>query len=176
MKAKFLLSYSDFANAQRLHAKQNPTETVANITMVICALFGTTLLLLLVFVHGKANRHSTVLDWAGCIFLILLPFARIGLQSLTWKRAYNRFSTGQECTVEFDSKNLSFSSDYSTGETLWTAFKSYVEGEKCFLLYIAQGRFLIFPKRLLDADQISELRTLFSEKIGRVGMPDRVKT
>jgi hypothetical protein len=85
--------------------------------------------------------------------------------------------TERSCALDFDfdEKRLHVSSEVSTGELLWTAFLSYTEGERAFLLYTAPGRFLVIPKHSLDEAEVNELRTLLRDRISTTGIPSTTK-
>jgi hypothetical protein len=48
----------------------------------------------------------------------------------------------------------------AAGRHLWGAFHGYLEGERTFVLYLNQYKFVIIPKRAMTSEQCNELRVL----------------
>jgi hypothetical protein len=54
--------------------------------------------------------------------------------------------------------------EYAKSEIEWPAISRFAEDKNVFLLYMAQAKFLVIPKRILSAEQIEEARALFTAK------------
>ena len=177
MRIEYTSNYRDFADAQKLHRRSKPTYEASLLVFGFFAVLGAVILihgLLTYGFTGLLDHHVT--DFACGVFLVLLPVFYWANFIYSIRRGFRLTSTGQVCAIDFESDGLRMIGEHSKGEILWSAFHSFVEGPRCFLLYLAPGRFLSVPKRLLDGAKLPDFRSLLSEKIGRTGIPSTVKT
>jgi hypothetical protein len=74
-------------------------------------------------------------------------------------------SRSGDCTVNFTTEAIFTTGAHSKSEIQWSAIQSSSEDEKCILLYLAPGRFLVIAKRACTPAQIEDLQALFSSCI-----------
>jgi hypothetical protein len=69
--------------------------------------------------------------------------------------------------VEFSDAGVKTDSGIASSQVSWKAFLRYVESIDTFLLYTSPACFVIVPKRVLQTEQVSELRRLLQTHVGR---------
>jgi len=164
MQITFTVSLKDYTAAQKLHAKRSEISFLGYCTArYFYPFFGVFILAFeLTPHHSSSSSNSHFLSVACGVFLILLP-AYIYFAT---RRSYVRtMSGGGACTAEFTPEAIRTVGAHSKSEVQWSAIRNFSEDERCFLLYLAPGRFLILPKRACASGQIEELRALFASCI-----------
>jgi len=170
MKITFQLTLDDFLAAQHLHATRDSLRkffyVLKNFIYPIIGLIFLLFAILISRTDGYSGGDSMLLIASG-IFLALFPL----YVRLLWKRCYKRTRSGNgDCNVLFNQDGLLIDGQFSKGEMSWKAFKSYLESAKVFNLYLAPGKFLVIPKRVLAPESIEELRALLLEQIGSTNL------
>lgn len=69
--------------------------------------------------------------------------------------------------IEFNDEGVKTDSEIASSQVSWKAILRYVESKDAFLLYTSPACFAIVPKRVLQAEQVDELRRLFQTHIGK---------
>lgn len=168
MQLEFKTDFRDFAPAQRLHEKRSEYSYLSYcVARYFWPAFGV-LILLFEFTphHSIPSSMPKAFSVACGLILICIPF----YLQVVWKRAYNRSKSGNgSCALDFSEEIIRCQGEHSKSETKWSAFQSWSEDEKLFLLYLAPGRFLAIPKRVCTTEQIDELRSLFQQQIKPAG-------
>jgi hypothetical protein len=161
----FEFTYRDYADAQNLHAKRSQWTYVGHFLAYYFYPFVGLLILLFEFIipsrHDGSSNTKIILTVCGLV-LLALPFYR----QFNLRRCYRRSRTkSEQCTVEFGEEMIHVKGEHSKSEIQWSAIQSFSEGEKGFLLYLAQVRFVPVPKRVCSDAEVDDLRALFASKI-----------
>jgi hypothetical protein len=69
--------------------------------------------------------------------------------------------------VEFNDDGVTTDAGIASSQARWKAYLRYVESKDTFLLYTSPACFVIVPKRVLQPEQVIELRRLFQTHIGK---------
>lgn len=114
----------------------------------------------------KSDGFSAMLHEEGiAIFTLIL----LGLFFLFLKWLQPRLAARRAIlrTVEwrFSDEGVQIQSDVASSDILWKAFIRFREGSKVLLLYTQKGQANFIPKRVLDASQLDELRTIIRSHV-----------
>lgn len=95
----------------------------------------------------------------------------IGMGGTYWLAAKRQFaknpSLRQPRRVEINDAGVQIDAGVSSSSQTWQAYVSYVESKDSFLLYTSPACFNIIPKRILQPEQVNELRETLKSNIGR---------
>ena len=69
--------------------------------------------------------------------------------------------------VEFSNDGVKTDAGIASSQVSWKAFLRYVESTDTFLLYTSPACFAIVPKRVLQPEQVTELRGLLQNHIAK---------
>ena len=167
IRLQFTLSFEDYVEAQRLHAKRGwwPRLNLV-LAYTLVPVMGILWILGTFFLVRLADSPAFFLFEIGVGFF----FACFPLYlRMRWKRCYRRTRTEPaDCTVEFDDSMIRTQAANMRSEIQWAAVRSLSENKKVFLLYIAPAKFIAIPKRICTEQTIDELRSLFKRDIGAV--------
>jgi hypothetical protein len=164
---QFNLSFQDYVEAQRLHAKRGwwPRLVLA-LGYTLVPIIGVLLIgLAFLLFRDDVSLSLAVLELGLGLFLVSYPL----YLRLRWKRCYVRTrSESEDCTIDFDKERIKTQAANMRSEVEWSAIRSFSEGKNAFLLYFAPAKFFVVPKRVCTAQQVEELRSLFKAEIGAV--------
>jgi hypothetical protein len=166
IELRFDLTFEDYLNAQRLHAKKNwwlrLNYFAARFVVPVLGIL-LILLSLLIFSQGRPT-HLAIFNFGLGIFLASYPWyfrAKI-------RRCYRRTRIGSADTwVEIGEDTIHVKGDNASSEASWKAVKSHLEDRKIFLLYLAPAKFIILPKRIFTPEQIAELQSLLARQFAQ---------
>ena len=164
MHITYSLNRKDYFAGQKLHAKRSELSFLGYCTSRYFYPFIGVCILAFEFTphHAGGTRNPQPFSVACAVLLLLLPV----YVHFMARRAFARTKSGSgDCTVNFTPEMILTSGAHSKSEVQWSAIQSSSEDEKCFLLYLAPGRFLVVPKRACTPLQIEELQALFSNCI-----------
>ncbi len=68
--------------------------------------------------------------------------------------------------IEFNDDGVTTDAGIASSQVSWKAYLRYVESKDTFLLYTSPACFIIIPKRVLQPEQVTELRELIQTHIG----------
>lgn len=109
--------------------------------------------------HGSASRRfAVVLVLASCGIIFLL-IAWLG------PRYRARRMILREVSWTFSDEGVHLASNVSNADFRWEAYLRYRETPKGFLLFVQKGMAQFIPKRVLTAEQTSDLRTLLTSHV-----------
>lgn len=168
IQLRFTLSFEDYLNAQRLHAKWGPGLNYSKARFVLPVLGVCFILFGLLSVGDGAPWGLRIFFLCFGLCCVLYPWfyrARI-------RRRYRRTGVREEKTFDIGEENILVKSENVSSEVRWKAVRLYLEDPNMFLLYIAPVRFFALPKRVFTPDQITQLQSL----LARVGVPTGVET
>ena len=84
-----------------------------------------------------------------------------------WRKAEKLKKIAEPATAIFSDKGLKTISNSSSSEKTWERFSNIFETKEDFIFYLMENVFFTIPKRFFqDANQTTELRQLFREKLG----------
>jgi len=102
-------------------------------------------------------------DVSAVLFLVSIP----RVLGLSLRRAPRRTRTSQrDSTLEIGPERVLCQGAHSRSELEWSEIQRYSENDWGSLLYLAPGKILRLPKRVMNADQVEELQALPKERIG----------
>jgi hypothetical protein len=167
MQIQYRLTFKDYLAAQALHAKRNGRAFfVYALSRYIYPALGICFLIFLVLtpkpLHTLFTSPGNYWGMFACAVLLSCPFF------VRWslKRCYTRTRTGPgDCTLDLAPDLIHSRMEHAKSEIEWPAIKRFAEDKNVFLLYMAQAKFLVIPKRVCGPNQIEELRALFSAQI-----------
>ena len=165
MQIQYELTFQDFLAAQKLHARRSLFRFLCLIVCLyiwpLLGLAGLALSFTIIKRPLNPTFDDTVI-FGGSVVLILIPIFILW----QWRTFYTRTRVDSgDITFDFEPELIRTKTKHSKGEVEWALIKRMAENKKLFLLYIAQAKFFIIPKRVCSAGQIEELRALFQAKI-----------
>jgi hypothetical protein len=165
IELNFALSFEDYCNAMRLHAKHNWWRCLN----YYCARFvlpvlGIVLLTFGLLISGPGVPWVLVGAQSGLgVFLLFYPL----YYRLRLKRCYSRTRIGNgEQSVIITEEGIHVNAENASSDINWKAVQSYLYDNDVFMLYLAPAKFIALPKRILSPEQMSELKSLLSQLIG----------
>jgi YcxB-like protein len=160
---QFTLTFEDYLNAQRLHARKNWWLCLNYFAArYVLPVLGVLLILLgfLIFGHAVPSMLSTINFGLGVFFVLYPWYYRARL-----KRCYLRTRTGKgETSVELGDETIRVMAENVSSDINWKAVQSCREDKNVFLLYLAPAKFIVLPKREFSPDKIVEARSLLTQR------------
>jgi len=165
MNYRYRTNYSEFKEAQRLHMEANPKFAIIFwVFLRILPALGLIAFVLLQF-HFLPTTNGPIIAIAsgtmaagawGLIMALIRPFSM--------RRLYKQMKNGRGDDAELeleiqDSQLISRIPGMSEGRFLPAAIQRFIENDKIALLYIAKKRFLLVPKKAMDEEGWSSLRS-----------------
>ncbi len=165
MTINFQFTLDDYRNAYRTHFRKGAsafTRWMMKLSLVI----GVLLLLagILIVVTRQAPLNAAFSP------LVLGAFwTWIGTGQIYSLSARNQFAKSPAVRdprrVEFNEDGVTTDAGIASSQVSWKAYLRYVESKDTFLLYTSPACFIIVPKRVLQPDQVTELRGLIQTHI-----------
>lgn len=160
---QFTLTFQDYVEAQRLHAKRGwwpRLNLILGYTLI--PVIGVLCILIALFAIRLADSPALFVFELGVgLFLLCYPL----YLRLRWKRCYLRTRTEPaECSVEFGDSIIRTHTTTMRSEVEWSAVRSIAENKNLFLVYLAPAKFIPVPKRVCSPQQIEELQSLFTRE------------
>ena len=163
---EYLVTKSDFLDAQRLHRRNRPWtalnywtfHVVVPIVGAICALYTGWL-----WIQGGSRAAGAWIPPGvlGLYFAILPPLVRWNQIRRLWNNAQPKKYRDRPIQLQFDEEQvISSRPGESEGRFFWNAFEDYVEDEKLALLYVRRKLFLFIPRRAMPEDEWQRFRAL----------------
>lgn len=104
-------------------------------------------------------------------FLLGAAWVWIGMGKIYLLSARSQFAKSpalrEPRRIEFNDDGVKTDSGIASSQARWKAFLRYVESKDTFLLYTSPACFVIVPKRVLQPEQMNELRHLFQTHVGK---------
>ena len=165
MIVNFQFTLDDYRNAFRAHYRKG-ASAFTRWMLIVVLVVGVLLLLLSVLFIITGQRALNV----------VLPPLFLGA-FWTWigmGKTY-QLSARSQCAkspalreprrIEFNDDGVKTDSGIASSQVSWKAILRYVESSETFLLYTSPACFAIVPKRVLQPEQVNELRRLFQTHI-----------
>ena len=166
MQVKYNTTFRDYKAAQTLHAKRGEISYLTHyVGHYFYPFLGVCILVFEYTPHRLVGSPQPKLISTLCgLLLVCIPF----YLRLMMKRSYTRTRTGDgECIIDFGEEVIRMEGLHTKSEVEWSAIKSFSEGDKGFLLYLAPVRFIAIPKRVCTDEQVHDLRTLLQNKVNQ---------
>ncbi|MGB9122268.1 MAG: YcxB family protein [Candidatus Angelobacter sp.] len=167
MIINFQFTLDDYRNAFRAHYRKGAsafTRWVLKLVLVVGVLF---LLLSVLFVITGQRALNVVLP----PFLLGAFWIWVGMGKTYLLSARSQFAKSpalrEPRRIEFNDEGVKTDAGIASSQVSWKAFLRYVESTDTFLLYTSPACFVVFPKRVLQGEQVNELRGLFQTHIGK---------
>jgi len=157
IRLEFTLTFEDFLNAARLHARRTWWTR-------FCLLFQEFLAPLLGIAIGLYAVLRAVKGETGIPFIVMIC-AALYLVAFTnprarLKQAWKQNGAGGEESWEFDDNHIRSRKSTGQSEWTWAVVSSFSEDDNIIMLNLSPGRSIVIPKRSCASDQIDELREL----------------
>src|SRR5882724_949328 len=154
MDVRFLLTYQDFADAQRTHRRRWFKAVVIGLIIV------TGLGILWAVTREVQRAYLYALPLWSLLLLLSLTFNR------AWKGNFNKaFPTPRNIHYSFEEDAVRVDTEVAQATLQWPSFQFFREGKNIFLIYPQPRMFNMIPKRVLSTEQQQELRELLKRKL-----------
>jgi hypothetical protein len=167
MIVNFQFTLDDYRNAVRTHYRKGASayrRWMLRLVMAIGVLLLLTGILMVITRQGPLTATIPPL-------LLGAAWTWIGMGKTYQLSARSQFATNPALRgprrVEFDDDGVNTDAGIASSQVSWKAFLRYVESSDTFLLYTSPACFVIVPKRVLQPEQVTELRRLFQAHIGK---------
>jgi hypothetical protein len=167
MIINFQFTLDDYRNAFRAHYRNGASayrRWMQRLVLVIGVL------LLLASILMVINRQGP-LNAALPPFLLGAAWIWVGMGKTYLLSARSQFAKSpalrEPRRIEFNDEGVKTDSGIASSHVSWKAFLRYVESSDTFLLYTSPACFAIVPKRVLQPEQVNELRRLSQTHIGK---------
>ncbi|HEX3103218.1 MAG TPA: YcxB family protein [Terriglobales bacterium] len=167
MIVNFQFTLDDYRNAFRTHYRKGAsafTRWMLRLVLVVGVLF---LLLSVLFVITGQRALNVVLP----PFLFGAFWAWVGMGKTYLLSARSQFAKSpalrEPRRVEISDDGVKTDSGIASSQVSWKGILRYVESSDTFLLYTSPACFAIVPKRVLQPEQVTELRELLPNHIAR---------
>jgi YcxB-like protein len=160
MRLQYELTFGDFVAAQALHAKRSEWPYLRYVeARYLCPVAGLCLLLFCLTDHRPLATQAWEVGLA--VYFLSIPL----IVHMSYKRHFRRTKcTDEESSLDFGQEAIRCQGPHSKSELEWEAVRSFSEGDKMLLLYLAPGKFLCIPKRVCSSPQLEELRAMLKAK------------
>jgi YcxB-like protein len=162
---EFTLSFKDYLQAQRNHAKRSWWLRFNNFAARrLNPALGVVILILAVLISGPhVSWTAPYLLMIFCaIVLLCYPFY---LRIRLWK-CYSRTRIDDgNLKLDLSGEGIHSESSNTKTDIAWNAVQSFAEDKHLFMLYLAPAKFIAIPKRICTVQQIDDLRILFQRYI-----------
>jgi hypothetical protein len=167
MILNFQFTLGDYRNAFRAHYRKGASAFTRWMLIVVLGIGVLFLLLSVLFVITGQRALNVVLP----PFLLGAFWTWIGMGKTYQLSARNQFAKNpvlrEPRRVEFNDDGVKTDAGIASSQVSWKAFLRYVETADTFLIYTSPACFVIVPKRVLQSEQVNELRQLFQTQIGK---------
>jgi hypothetical protein len=167
MIVRFQFTLDDYRNAFRAHYRKGASAFTRWMLIVVLAIGVLLLLISLLFVITGQRALNVVLP----PFLLGAFWIWIGMGKTYMLSAKSQFAKNpvlrEPRRVEFSDAGVKTDAGIASSQVGWKAFLRFVESSETFLLYTSPACFVIVPKRVLQTEQVSELRRLLQTHVGK---------
>jgi hypothetical protein len=167
MVLTFQFTLDDYRNAFRAHYRRGAsafTRWTLRLSLVIGVLL---LLVVALFIITGQRALNVVLP----PFILGVLWTWIGMGKTYQRSARSQFVKNpvlrEPRRVEFSDSGVKTDAGIASSQVSWQAFLRYVESNETFLLYTSPACFVIVPKRVLQSEQVNELRQLLQIHVGK---------
>ena len=167
MTINFQFTLEDYRNAYRTHYRKGAsafTRWMIRLSLAIGVLLLLAGILIVVTRQGPLNAALSPL-------VIGSFWTWIGSGQIYQLSARSQFAKSPALRdprrVEFNEDGVTTDAGIASSQVSWKAYLRYVESKDTFLLYTSPACFVIVPKRVLQPEQVTELRELIQTHLGK---------
>lgn len=167
MVIQFQFTLDDYRNAFRAHCKKGASR-LTRWTMKLLLVVGVIFFLLgiLLFVTGQRTPNVVLM-----LFFLGAVWIWVGSGQTYMLSAKKQFAKApalrEPRTIELNDDGMTTDAGVASSKASWQAYMRFVESKDSFLLYTNPACFNIIPKRVLQPEQVDELRQLLQAHIGK---------
>jgi hypothetical protein len=165
MEIAFVSTIQDFINSQRTHAWRRYSPERAKLQRILSPIFGAVFIVVGLMGYRQGWNVALVIFEVMCGLYVALSTSVIA--PLLYRRAYRRRHCGSlhENIIRIaDDAIYCDCPGHSHGTLEWNAIHGIIESDTTILLYLAPGRFLPIPKRVISDSDRQELLTTIRSK------------
>lgn len=152
----YRITQDDFVAAQRAHQRRNASgKTQYAIGMFLMCMFVAMAVFSIIFTPRIWLNYTLPLVLAGA-YLYLYYFAH----RMAYRRNAALFS---DIALDLTPEGVHVVTPHSESSMPWSRYRSWMESDKVFLLYMGERTFNIIPKRLLTPETEDELRGMLRQ-------------
>ena len=167
MILNFQFTLDDYRNAFRAHYRKGASAYRRWMRRLVLAIG---ILLLLTGVLMVITRQGP-LSAAIPPLILGAAWTWIGMGKTYLLSARSQFATNPALRgprrVEFSDDGVNTDAGIASSQVRWKAFLRHVESKDTFLLYTSPACFVVVPKRVLQPEQVDELRRLLQTHVGK---------
>jgi hypothetical protein len=167
MIVNFQFTLDDYRNAFRAHYRKGASAFMRWMLRLVLVIGVLLLLASIMMVITRQGPSTAALP----PFLLGAAWIWIGMGKTYLLSARSQFAKSPALRelrrIEFTDEGVKTDSGIASSQLSWKALLRYVESSDTFLLYTSPGCFAIVPKRVLQPEQVNELRRLFQTHIGK---------
>ena len=167
MTVDFQFTLDDYRKAFRAHYRKGASAFIRWM-LRLCLVAGILFLLIgVLFVLTGQRALNVVLTpfILGAIWLWI--GAGVPYQLSARKQFARNPILREQRRVEFSDDGVKTDAGIASSQLSWKAYLRYVESKDSFLLYTSPACFVIVPKRVLQPEQVNELRQLLQTNVGK---------
>jgi len=159
MEVRYQCTPTDYAEAQRAHAKKSAGYYVLLVLGILSVLVGLAIML------RVSVGSGSVVALGGIFWLSWFPLC---FSKWRIRRDFRRHpNVGLPYALVADGNGLELRSDVSQGKSSWHAYSKFLETPNLFLIYPGSRMFFMIPKRAFSAVELEEFRRLLVQKLQR---------
>lgn len=167
MTLHFQFTLDDYRNAFRAHYQKGASK-LTRWTMKLLLVVGVIFFLfgILLFLSGQRAPNVVLFPFLIGAFWIWIGSGRAYIFSA--KKQFAKAPALREPrTIELNDEGMTTDAGVASSKTSWKAYVRFVESKDSFLLYTSPACFNIIPKRVLQPEQVTELRQLLQAHVGK---------
>lgn len=167
MIVNFQFTLDDYRNAFRAHYRKGAsafTRWMLKLVLVIGVLL--ILIGILFVITGQRALNVALPPFVLGAFWVWIGMGKTYLLSARSQFAKSP-ALREPRRIEFNDDGVKTDSGIASSQAEWKAYLRYVESKDTFLIYTSPACFAIVPKRVLQPEQVDELRRLFQSHIGK---------
>jgi len=167
MTLQFQFTLEDYRNAFQAHLKKGASFWT-RMMLKLCTVGGTIMLLIVILFLVTGQRSANVFLPP---LLVGALWVWLGMGGTYMVSARNQFAKNpalrEPRRLEIDDAGIKTDAGIASSQTSWKAYLRFVESKDAFLLYTSPACFNIIPKRVLQPQQVDELREVLNRNVGK---------
>lgn len=163
----FQFTLDDYRNAFRAHYKKG-ASALTRWMMKLLLVVGVIFFLLGILLLWDGQRAPNVVFFPFLIGVVWIWFGLGQTYMLSAKKQFVKAPALREPrTIELNDEGVTTDAGIASSQVSWKAYLRFVESKDNFLLYSSPACFNIVPKRVLQPEQVNELRQLLQAHVGK---------
>lgn len=158
LSLNYRITQEDFVAAQRAHQRRNASgKAQYAIGMFLMCMFIGMAIFSIIF---------TPRIWLNYTLPLVLAAAYLYLYFFAHRMAYRRNAAlFSDIALDIADEGVHIVTPHSESTVPWSRYRSWIESDKVFLLYMGERTFNIIPKRVLTPETQGELRELLQQHL-----------